>query len=46
MRGIAIHDELMEEWSKRDIREQKYYFILMAEIAKAIFGMTPTEHKN
>ncbi len=46
MRGIAIHDELTEEWSKRGIKEQKEYSILTAEIAKAAFGMTPTEHKN
>jgi DNA-damage-inducible protein D len=46
MRGIAIHDELTEEWSKRGIKEQKEYSILTAEIAKATFDMTPTEHKD
>lgn len=46
MRGIAIHDELTEEWNKRGVKEQKEYSILTAEIAKATFDMTPTEHKN
>jgi prophage antirepressor-like protein len=45
MRGIAIHDELTDEWSKRGIKEQKEYSILTAEIAKATFGKTPAEHK-
>jgi hypothetical protein len=46
MRGIAIHDELTEEWNTRGIREKAEYSILTAEIAKATFGMTPTEHKS
>lgn len=45
MRGIAIHEELTEEWSKRGVQEQKEYAILTAEIAKATFGMTPSQHK-
>jgi DNA-damage-inducible protein D len=46
MRGIAIHEELTEEWSKRGVQEQKEYAILTAEIAKATFRMTPSQHKE
>ncbi|MFH0802156.1 MAG: Bro-N domain-containing protein [bacterium] len=46
MRGIAVRDELTEEWKKRGVKEQKEYAILTAEISKATFGMTPTEYKN
>jgi len=45
MRGIAIRQDLTEEWSKRGITNQKNYSILTAEISKATFGMTPTEYK-
>ena len=45
MRGIAIRDELTDEWKKREIRREKEYAILTAEIAKAAFGVTPGEHK-
>lgn len=46
MRGIAIREELTDEWKKRDVKEKKEYEILTAEIAKAAFGVTPTQHKN
>ncbi len=46
MRGIAIRDELTDEWDKRDIKEQKEYAILTAEISKATFGMRPSEYKK
>src|SRR3546814_6003327 len=46
MRGISIHEELTEEWSKRGIQEDKEYSILTAEIAYATFGMVPSEHKK
>ncbi len=46
MRGIAIRDELTEEWTKRGVKEQKEYSILTAEISKATFGLTPTEYKE
>lgn len=46
MRGIAVHDTLTEEWDNRGIKEDKEYAILTAEIAKATFGMTPSEHKK
>ncbi|MGD9107685.1 MAG: Bro-N domain-containing protein [Gammaproteobacteria bacterium] len=46
MRSIAIRDELTEEWKKRDVKEQREYAILTAEISKAAFGMTPNEYKK
>jgi methylphosphotriester-DNA--protein-cysteine methyltransferase len=46
MRSIAIRDELTEEWKNREIKEQKEYAILTAEISKAAFGMTPSEYKK
>ena len=46
MRGIAIREELTDEWKERGIKEQVEYAILTAEISKATFGMTPAEYKN
>ncbi len=46
VRGIAIRDELTDEWKKRDVKQEKEYAILTAEISKATFGMTPTEYKR
>ena len=46
MRGIAIREELTDEWQNRGAKEQKDYEILTAEISKATFGVTPSEYKN
>jgi len=46
MRGIAIREELTDEWREREVRREKEYAILTAEIAKAAFGVTPAEHKK
>ena len=46
MRGIAIREELTEEWKGRGAEHQKDYEILTAEISKATFGITPTEYKK
>ncbi len=46
VRGIAVRDELTDEWNKREVKTQKEYSILTAEISKATFGMTPTEYKK
>ena len=46
MRGIAIREELTEEWKNRDVKQESEYAILTAEIAKAAFGITPGEHKE
>jgi DNA-damage-inducible protein D len=46
MRGIAVRDELTDEWKKRGVKEQVEYAILTAEISKATFGMTPSEYRD
>ena len=46
MRGIAIREELTDEWRKRGVKEQKEYEILTAEISKAAFGVTPGQYKK
>ncbi|MDZ4253795.1 MAG: Bro-N domain-containing protein [Sulfuritalea sp.] len=46
VRGIAIRDELTNEWQKRGVKQQREYAILTAEISRATFGMTPAEYKD
>jgi hypothetical protein len=46
MRGIAIREELTDEWQKRGAKELRDYEILTAEISKATFGVTPSEYKK
>lgn len=46
VRGIAIRDELTNEWQQRGVKEQREYAILTAEISRATFGMTPAEYKE
>jgi DNA-damage-inducible protein D len=46
LRGIAIREELTDEWQKRGVKEQKEYEILTADISKATFDMTPSAYKK
>ena len=46
LRGIAIRQNLTDEWKARGIIEKRDYAILTAEISKATFGMTPSEYKE
>ena len=46
LRGIAIRQNLTDEWKARGIKEQRDFAILTAEISKATFGITPTEYRN
>ena len=46
LRGMAVRQNLTDEWKERGIENQKDYAILTAEISKATFGMTPTEYKK
>jgi len=46
MRGIAIREELTDEWKKHGVEESREYAILTAEISKAAFGLTPSEYKK
>ncbi len=44
LKSIGIRKELTDEWKLRGVKEGHEYAILTAEIAKATFGLTPTEH--
>lgn len=46
MRGIVIREELTNEWKNRGADEKNDFKILTAEIAKATFDVTPSEHKK
>ncbi|MEI6437245.1 MAG: Bro-N domain-containing protein [Candidatus Omnitrophota bacterium] len=46
MRGIAIREELTDQWKKHGVQENREYEILTAEISKATFGLTPEKYKN
>ncbi len=46
LRGIAIRQNLTDEWKDRGLHHEKDYAILTAEISKATFGMTPSEYKK
>lgn len=46
MRGIAIREELTDEWKNRGAENRRDYEILTAEISKATFGVTPSEYKE
>ncbi len=45
-RGIAIRDELTDEWQNRGVKTPIEYAILTAEISKATFGLTPKEYRQ
>jgi hypothetical protein len=46
VRGIAIKDELTDEWGKRGIKTKNEYSFLTSEISRATFGLTPGEYKK
>lgn len=46
LKSIDIRNQLTNEWKNRQVQEGQEYAILTAEIAKATFGLTPTEHKE
>jgi DNA-damage-inducible protein D len=45
-KSLEIRKELTDEWKNRGVTENKEYSILTAEIAKATFGLTPSEHSK
>lgn len=45
LRGIAIRQNLTDEWKERGITEKSDYAILTAEISKATFGLSPSDYK-
>jgi len=46
MRGIAIREELTDEWDRHGVKEKNEYAILTAEISEATFGLKPSEYKE
>jgi len=46
LRGIAVRQNLTDEWKERGIENHNDYAILTAEISRATFGMTPSEYKK
>ncbi|MFA5793372.1 MAG: Bro-N domain-containing protein [Candidatus Gracilibacteria bacterium] len=46
LRGMAVRQNLTDEWRERGLTHEKDYAILTAEISKATFGMTPNEYKR
>ncbi len=45
VRGIAIRQELTQEWKNRGVQKNKEFAILTNEISKATFGVPVKEHK-
>ncbi|MBF0569216.1 MAG: Bro-N domain-containing protein [Candidatus Omnitrophica bacterium] len=46
IRGIAIREELTDQWKKHGVQENREYEILTAEISQATFGLTPSNYKK
>ena len=46
LRGIAIRQELTDEWKSREIKEEVEFAILTNEMSKATFGKTVEEYKR
>jgi DNA-damage-inducible protein D len=46
LRGIAIRQNLTDEWKDRGIESELDFAILTSEISKATFGITPSEYKE
>ncbi len=46
LRGIAIRQELTDEWKNRDVKTEKEFAILTNEITKATFGKSVGEYKE
>ncbi len=46
MCSIAFSAKLTDEWNRRGIMEQPECSVLMVEISKAAFGVTPSEYKE
>lgn len=46
LRGIAIRQDLTEEWDNRGVERQNEYAILTDEISRATFGLGVQDYKN
>jgi DNA-damage-inducible protein D len=46
LRGIAIRQNLTDEWKDRGISTEGGFAVLTAEISKATFGLTPSDYRK
>lgn len=46
IKSINLRKELTDEWKERGVTDGQEYSILTAEIAKATFGLSPSQHKD
>ena len=46
LKSIEIRKQLTDEWKNRGVEEGREYSILTAEIARATFGVAPSEHSK
>ncbi len=46
LRGIAVRQELTDEWKEREVKKNQEFAILTNEISKATFGKTVQEYKQ
>ncbi len=46
LRGIAIRQNLTDEWKVRGVNSELDFAILTSEISRATFGLTPFEYKK
>ncbi len=46
IRGIAVRQDLTDEWRERGVSAEVDFAILSSEISKATFNLTPAEHKK
>ena len=45
LRGIAIRQNLTDEWRERGVQSERDFAILTSEISRATFSLTPSEYK-
>jgi prophage antirepressor-like protein len=46
LRGIAIRQDLTDEWKERGVKSEKDFAILTSEISRATFGLSPADYKK
>ena len=46
LRGIAVRQNLTDEWKDRGVQSDRDFAILTSEISRATFGLTPSEYKE
>jgi prophage antirepressor-like protein len=46
LRGMAIRQNLTDEWRERGVQSERDFAILTSEISRATFSLTPAEYKK